>query len=294
MAKKKVSSKKTAGRTSTAKKKAISSSTSKPRGASDRKGAPKGSGAARSKSAGSNKKVAAAPTAKKAPPAKSFTEPKAVRPKPGLDGAAAAADAAEPIRKGGTAKPSSPRKSRAAPAGPSAPDADGYVLINGRRVRMMSAVLAPPPTRRSKSRAGARDAPEGEAPDARTVKSKLTTKQLTTFRELLRAKRAELARDLTAMEKQALQSNSNFSHMPIHMADIGTDTYDQDFMLGLAETERRGLREIDEALQRIHDGTFGICQLTGKPIPLARLNAKPWAKYTIEAARLIERGLGDT
>ncbi len=80
--------------------------------------------------------------------------------------------------------------------------------------------------------------------------------------------------------------------MPIHMADIGTDTYDQDFILGLAETERQGLREIDEALQRIESRTFGICQMTGKPIPKARLNAKPWAKYTIEAAREVERGLG--
>jgi RNA polymerase-binding transcription factor DksA len=81
--------------------------------------------------------------------------------------------------------------------------------------------------------------------------------------------------------------------MPIHMADIGTDTYDQDFMLGLAEAERRRLREIDAALGRIEDRTYGVCQMTGKPIPKARLNAKPWARYTIEAAREIERGLGE-
>jgi RNA polymerase-binding transcription factor DksA len=62
-------------------------------------------------------------------------------------------------------------------------------------------------------------------------------------------------------------------------------------MLSLAEAERRGLREIDEALQRIEERTYGICQMTGKPIPKARLKAKPWAKYTIEAAREIERGL---
>jgi DnaK suppressor protein len=77
------------------------------------------------------------------------------------------------------------------------------------------------------------------------------------------------------------------------MADIGTDTYDQDFMLGLAESERRRLREIDWALARIADRTYGVCQMTGKQIPKARLNAKPWARYTIEAAREIERGLGE-
>jgi len=77
------------------------------------------------------------------------------------------------------------------------------------------------------------------------------------------------------------------------MADIGTDTYDQDFNLGLAEAERRLLREIHEALERIANRTYGICIMTGKPIPKARLNAKPWARYTIEAAREIERGLAE-
>ncbi len=50
------------------------------------------------------------------------------------------------------------------------------------------------------------------------------------------------------------------------------------------------IREIDEALQRIENKTYGVCLLTRKPIPKARLNAKPWAKYTIEAVRLIESG----
>jgi RNA polymerase-binding transcription factor DksA len=91
------------------------------------------------------------------------------------------------------------------------------------------------------------------------------------------------------METEALRSGGgNLSHMPIHMADIGTDTYDQDFMLGLAATERDQLREIDAALQRIEDRSYGVCQMTGKPIPKARLDAKPWAKYTIEAARKLE------
>ncbi len=81
--------------------------------------------------------------------------------------------------------------------------------------------------------------------------------------------------------------------MPIHMADVGTDTFDQDFMLGLAEAERRRLREIDVALKRIEDRTYGVCELTGKTIPKARLDAKPWARYTIESAREVERGLAE-
>ena len=114
-----------------------------------------------------------------------------------------------------------------------------------------------------------------EIPSTKPTKTKLPKKDLAHFRTQLLLKRAELVGDLSAMESQALRAGGgNPSHMPIHMADVGTDTYDQDFMLGLAEAERHRLREIDEALQRIDDRTYGICQMTSKPIPKARLNAK--------------------
>jgi DnaK suppressor protein len=128
---------------------------------------------------------------------------------------------------------------------------------------------------------------EAEAP-TKPVRTPLTAKELRHFRGLLLLKRAEIIGDLSAMEAAALEAGGNLSHLPIHMADVGSDTYDQDFNLGLAESERVRLREIDDALQRIEDKTYGICQKTGNPIPKARLNAKPWAKYTIEAARQIE------
>lgn len=168
-------------------------------------------------------------------------------------------------------------------------DQDGYVFINGRRVRMISTQgIAPAKKGRSKP---VEDAAPEELP--KIGKTKLTKKQLNHYREMLLIKRAELVGDLSAIEAEALRSGSgNISHMPIHMADIGTDTYDQDFMLGLAESERRHLREIDDALQRIEDRTYGVCQMTGKPIPKARLEAKPWAKYTIEAARIVESQTG--
>ena len=125
------------------------------------------------------------------------------------------------------------------------------------------------------------------------IKSKLAPKTLDQYRNLLLIKRVELVGDLSAMEAEALQSGGgNLSNVPLHMADIGTDTYDQDFMLGLAEKERSRLREIDDALRRIEDRTYGVCQMTGKPIPKARLLAKPWAKYTIEAAREVEGSWG--
>ena len=79
--------------------------------------------------------------------------------------------------------------------------------------------------------------------------------------------------------------------MPIHMADLGTDNYEQEFALGLMDSERKLLREIDDALQRIEEGTYGICEATGEPIATNRLKAKPWARYCVEYARKLEQGL---
>jgi DnaK suppressor protein len=120
----------------------------------------------------------------------------------------------------------------------------------------------------------------------------LSVKDLEHFREMLLAKRRELVGDMSSMEREALRSTtgSNLSNLPVHMADMGTDNYEQEFTLGLVEKDRTLLREINLALAKIQDGTYGICEGTGKPISKARLEAKPWAKYSIEYARLLESG----
>jgi len=111
------------------------------------------------------------------------------------------------------------------------------------------------------------------------------------YRDILLKHRRELVGRVTGLEDEALRSNGgNLSNMPLHPADIGTDTFDQDFALGMAATDRQLLQEIDDAIERIALRTYGVCQMTGKPIPKARLDAKPWAKYTVEAARLVESG----
>jgi RNA polymerase-binding protein DksA len=122
------------------------------------------------------------------------------------------------------------------------------------------------------------------------VPTPLTKSDLQYFRNLLLEKRRELLGDVGSMESEAFKGGSNLSNMPIHMADVGTDNFEQEFTLGLIESERQFLREIQEALIRIDDGTFGTCQGTGKPIPRVRLEAVPWAKYTIEYSRLLESG----
>ena len=124
----------------------------------------------------------------------------------------------------------------------------------------------------------------------------LLTKELEHFRDLLIEKRREIVGDMSSMEREALRSGSgsNLSTLPIHMADMGTDNYEQEFTLGLVEKDRNLLREINNALAKIQNGAFGICEGTGKPIAKARLEAQPWARFSIEYARKIEKGVMGT
>lgn len=122
------------------------------------------------------------------------------------------------------------------------------------------------------------------------VKSKLTKRELEQYRQTLMRKRAELVGDINNMEEEALrQSSGSLSNVPQHMAEQGTDTYDQGLSLDLAAVDRSLLRDIDDALKRIAGGTFGICERTGNPIKPERLQEIPWARYSIEAAREMER-----
>ena len=120
----------------------------------------------------------------------------------------------------------------------------------------------------------------------------LSPKDLEHFRDLLLQKRRELLGDMGQMEREALRSagGSNLSNLPLHMADMGTDNYEQEFTLGLVEKDRNVVREINQALAKIMDGTYGICEGTGKAITKVRLEAQPWAKYSIEYARQKEKG----
>jgi RNA polymerase-binding protein DksA len=121
-------------------------------------------------------------------------------------------------------------------------------------------------------------------------KAGISPKELEYFRGLLLEKRREITGDVSSMETTALRSgNGNLSSLPMHMADNGTDNYEQEFTLGLVQKDRELLRDINVALAKIQDGSYGICEGTGKPIAKPRLEAQPWAKYSIEHARALER-----
>jgi DnaK suppressor protein len=128
----------------------------------------------------------------------------------------------------------------------------------------------------------------------KVAKSRLTPQEIDEFREMLLAKRKQIIGDMGSLSEEVLRTNrqdaaGDLSLMPNHMADLGSDNWEQEFTFGLIENERRLLREIDEALERINAGTYGICVGTGRAIGKARLLAKPWAKYCIEYARERER-----
>ncbi len=123
----------------------------------------------------------------------------------------------------------------------------------------------------------------------RKVKTGLTRKDINYFKSLLLEKRAEIVGDVMSMEDARSGKVGNLSNMPLHMADVGSDNYETEFNLGLVESERRLLREIDDALERISNRTYGVCIESGEPINKARLEIKPWAKYCIDVARERER-----
>jgi RNA polymerase-binding protein DksA len=121
---------------------------------------------------------------------------------------------------------------------------------------------------------------------------KLSSAEVRKLKTMLLAKRREIVGNVTTMEFEALRrERTDLSNMPIHMADAGSDNYEIENTLGLMDSERRILIEIDGALARIEGGTYGICEGAGGQIPKKRLEAIPWAKYCVNCAALSEKGL---
>ena len=98
--------------------------------------------------------------------------------------------------------------------------------------------------------------------------------------------RDQLLRQMNGLAKESAQELPGYS---LHMADSGTDNFDRDFALSLLSSDQDAVYEIEEALKRIEKKTYGVCELTAKPIPRARLEAIPWTRFTVEAQAQLER-----
>jgi DnaK suppressor protein len=117
------------------------------------------------------------------------------------------------------------------------------------------------------------------------------------YKERLLRLRARLRGDVHAMAESALnktraEASGDLSLMPIHMADVGTDNYEQEFTLSLLENEEHTLDAVEAALERIESGVYGACAECGRMIPKTRLNAIPFTPHCVKCASKLE-GNGD-
>ena len=123
--------------------------------------------------------------------------------------------------------------------------------------------------------------------------SALKPGDLESFRDALLGLRARLRGDVDQMTDEALgrgqpESSGNLSNAPLHMADVGTENYDQEFTLSLIENDQETLDQVHDALGRISAGTFGRCEECNEPIARPRLQALPYARHCIGCARAME------
>lgn len=121
----------------------------------------------------------------------------------------------------------------------------------------------------------------------------LKSQDIEQFRQLLEYLRSRLQGDVEQMTQEALHGSSrdasgNLSNVPLHLADLGTENFDQDFTLSLIETEQVTLEQIREALGRIQSGTYGACTECAQAISKARLQALPYTPHCIDCARRLE------
>jgi DnaK suppressor protein len=122
----------------------------------------------------------------------------------------------------------------------------------------------------------------------------MTKTDLKTFEGNLRALAARLRGDVSHLTSEALRGNAaeagtNQSSAPMHMADQGTDNFEQEFTLSLLQNQEQALVEIADALERIKQGTFGRCEECHVPIHKARLQALPHTRHCVACARKLQQ-----
>ncbi|MBN2035916.1 MAG: TraR/DksA C4-type zinc finger protein [Chitinispirillaceae bacterium] len=129
---------------------------------------------------------------------------------------------------------------------------------------------------------------------AKDITKKLTKKQLEYFRKKLLVEKNRVLEEMNDLQQSNLKQsisdsageNSRYSY---HLGDVASLSYGREFSMGLSERQQKYLEQIDEALQRIDEGTYGICKVTGEPIATERLEEVPVAKYSVRGKEMLER-----
>ncbi|MDG5814594.1 hypothetical protein QA601_05875 [Chitinispirillales bacterium ANBcel5] len=122
----------------------------------------------------------------------------------------------------------------------------------------------------------------------------LTKKQLEYFRDKLLAERQKVLEEMDELQQSNLKQsisdasgeNSRYSY---HLGDVASISYGREFSMGLAERQQKYLEQIDDAIQRIDEGTYGVCKVTGELIAIERLEEVPVAKYSVKGKEIMER-----
>lgn len=118
----------------------------------------------------------------------------------------------------------------------------------------------------------------------------MNKKDLKKFEKLLLEERSQLLGSIKNIEDESRHANGQDSSGDLtSYAEAGTDSFDMETALNIASGESERLAEIDDALQRIKDGTYGICEGTGEPIPKRRLEVFPAARYTVAYQEKLEK-----
>ena len=161
-----------------------------------------------------------------------------------------------------------------------------------KKKKVSSKKAAPKPARKvsaKKSRAASRDA---EVILGRNNNERKLSPFVRKQKEKLLQLRDAMVDSMAGVAQDTLRSRaegSEASAFGMHQADAGSDAYDRDFALSLLSQEQDALYEIDQALKRIEVGTYGTCEMSGKPIPHARLEAIPFARFTVECQSQLEK-----
>jgi len=119
-------------------------------------------------------------------------------------------------------------------------------------------------------------------------------KEFREFRSLLLSRKKALAGDVQGLEDEARKGGpaGETSSLPVHLADLATDTFEQDISFGRVEDVSNEIREIDQALERIREKTYGVCESCDAPIPVERLRAIPYTRLCLACKRR-EEDLGE-
>ncbi|MCD6539522.1 MAG: TraR/DksA C4-type zinc finger protein [Candidatus Omnitrophica bacterium] len=126
------------------------------------------------------------------------------------------------------------------------------------------------------------------------MRNKLLKKELKIYKEKLLKLRDEVSEEIKNLSEDVLmktqaEASGDISSHSFHLADAASGNFERDFSLGLASNETQILREIDLALRKIEDGSYGICESCGKPIPKRRLDVLPYVRFCTKCQENIEK-----